>query len=70
MIRKKSEGLRFCVDYRALNNVIVRDVLPYANLTLDKLRDAKYLSTLGIKSAYWQIPIEKDSPSDCLHSTR
>lgn len=28
---------------------------------LDRLRDAKYLSTLDIKSAYWQIPLEESS---------
>ena len=29
--------------------------------TLDKLNNAKYLSTLDIKSAYWQIPMESSS---------
>lgn len=29
--------------------------------TLDKLRDACYLTTLDIKSAYWQIKVVKES---------
>lgn len=29
--------------------------------TLDKLRDARYLTTLDIKSAYWQIKVAEES---------
>lgn len=29
--------------------------------TLDKLKDARYLSSLDIKSAYWQVPLAKES---------
>lgn len=63
MIKKKTGGWRFCVDYRALNRETVKDSypLPYVSATLDKLRDARYLSTLDIKSAYWQIPIAESS---------
>lgn len=63
MVKKKSGEWRFCVDYRILNKATVPDAypLPYISATLDKLRDARYLSTLDIKSAYWQIPIAKDS---------
>lgn len=63
MIKKKSGGWRFCVDFRALNRVTVADSypLPWVSNTLDKLRDARYLSTLDIKSAYWQIPIADES---------
>lgn len=63
MIKKKTGGWRFCVDYRSLNRVTVPDSypIPYVSATLDKLRDAKYLSTLDIKSAYWQIPISEQS---------
>lgn len=35
--------------------------IPFVSATLDKLRDARYLSTLDIKSAYCQIPVDKDS---------
>lgn len=63
---KKSDGTyRFCVDYRQLNKVTKRDAypLPFVSATLDKLRDAHYLTTLDIKSAYWQIPLsEKSKP--------
>lgn len=63
MIKKKTGCWRFCVDYRALNKVTIADSypLPYVSSILDKLRDARYLSTLDIKSAYWQIPIAEES---------
>lgn len=63
LIKKPDGGWRFCVDYRALNKVSLPDAypLPFVSHTLDKLRDARYLSTLDIKSAYWQIPVAKES---------
>lgn len=63
MIKKKDGSYRFCVDYRKLNQVTERDAypLPYMTAILDKLNNAKFLSSLDIKSAYWQIPVEKES---------
>lgn len=63
MVKKKDGGYRFCVDYRKLNSVTERDSypLPYVSSTLDKLRDAHYLSSLDIKSAYWQVPVAEAS---------
>ncbi|KAK9703188.1 Reverse transcriptase (RNA-dependent DNA polymerase) [Popillia japonica] len=63
MIPKKDGKYRFCVDYRKLNQVTKKDAypLPYVSSTLDKLRDAKYLTSLDVKSAYWQIPVAPNS---------
>lgn len=63
MVRKKDGNFRFCVDYRKLNAVTERDSypLPYVTHTLDKLRDAHYLSSLDIRSAYWQVPVAESS---------
>lgn len=61
--KKNTDKYRFCVDYRKLNSVTERDSypLPLVSKTLDKLSNAKYLSSLDIKSAYWQVPIEEAS---------
>lgn len=61
--KKNGKPYCFCVHYRSLNKVTEKDVYPLPNITsiLDKLREAKYLSTLDIKSAFWQIPMEKHS---------
>lgn len=64
MVKKpKSDSWRFCVDFRKLNGVTVHDSyrFPIVADVFDKLRDARYLSTLDIKSAYWQVPLENKS---------
>lgn len=64
MVRKKNtDSWRFCVDYRLVNRVTKHDAypLPYISSILDRLRDARYLTSLDIKSAYFQIPVSKES---------
>lgn len=63
LVKKKEGGYRFCVDFRKLNAVTERDgyPIPYVSHTLDKLRDAHYLSSLDIKSAYHQVPVAESS---------
>lgn len=63
LVKKKNGELRFCVDYRKLNAVTVGHAhpLPRIDDILDSLGDSQYFSTLDLKSAYWQIPVdEKD----------
>lgn len=63
LVSKKDGSYRFCVDYRQLNAVTKKDAypIPYISSILDRLRDAKYLSSLDIKSAFFQIPLSEDS---------
>lgn len=63
LVPKPNNTWRFCVDYRNLNKVTKKDAypLPYVSAILDKLRNAQYLSSLDIKSAYWQVPVAKES---------
>lgn len=63
LVKKKDGDYRFCVDFRKLNAVTERDSypIPYVSHVLDKLRDAHYLSSLDIKSAYWQVPVAETS---------
>lgn len=60
----KADGtLRFCLDSRKLNEVSKHDAypLPYINQILDQLGNAKFLSSLDLKSAFWQIPLDPES---------
>nr|XP_023025486.1 uncharacterized protein LOC111513503 [Leptinotarsa decemlineata] len=63
LIKKNDGSYRFVVDFRELNKVTIRDAypLPMVSATLDKLRNSHYLTTLDIKSAYWQIPLSEQS---------
>lgn len=57
----KADGTqRFCVDYRRLNKITVRDSYPLPRMDecLDSLGDAQYFTTLDCNSGYWQIPVE------------
>lgn len=63
LVKKKTGEFRFCFDGRKLNSVTLKDVypLPRVDSILNRLRDAKYLSSIDLKSAFWQIPLDTNS---------
>jgi hypothetical protein len=50
------------VDLRRLNSITVRDVYPLPRIDdmLDRLRKAKYITTVDLKSGFWQLPVAKE----------
>lgn len=63
MVPKSNNEYRLCIDYRKLNSVTEKCAypLPYMNSILDRLGNARYLTSLDIKSAYWQIKMSEQS---------
>jgi len=55
IVRKKDGHPRSCIDFRKVNEITEHDAypLPQINATLDKLRAAKYLTTLDLQQGYW-----------------
>ncbi|CAF3989811.1 unnamed protein product [Rotaria magnacalcarata] len=60
---EKDGSLRFCIDYRALNAVTIRDAYPIPKIddTLDALEEVKFISTIHLRSGYWQVQIDPKS---------
>ena len=63
VVPKKSGAIRICVDYRPLNENVLREVhpLPTVEENLSKLTGATVFSKLDSNCGFWQIPLEESS---------
>ena len=63
LVPKKDGTTRFCVDYRKLNSVTVRDQYPLPQIQdiFDQIGGSTIFSTLDLKAGYWQLPMEEES---------
>lgn len=69
----KSDGsLRFCVDYRKLNNLTVKDryPLPLIEETLSRISKARYFTKIDVRQAFHRIRIRKGDENFTTFRTR
>ena len=62
LAKKKDGSVRFCVDYRKLNEVTRKDAYPLPRIddTLEMLSESQLFSTLDLASGYWQVELEEE----------
>jgi len=61
MVRKQDGSMRFCVDYRKVNELIKKDKfpLPKIDTCLDTLNGCRYYSSCDLRWRYWQTEIDE-----------
>ena len=71
LVPKKDGSLHMCVDYRRLNSLSDADAYPMPRIDdlINRLGDARYISTLDLTRGYWQVPVAPQSRSRTAFTT-
>ncbi|KYO47687.1 hypothetical protein Y1Q_0019774 [Alligator mississippiensis] len=58
-VAKPDGSLRLCIDFRKLNALTTFDAfpMPYVSHLIERIGEARYISTLDLAKGYWQIPL-------------
>ena len=72
LVKKKDGTKRFCIDYRRLNDVTMKDAYPLPRIdeSLDQLSGSKWFSCLDLSAGYWQVEVDPEDKQKTAFSTR
>ena len=72
LVHKSDGTLRFCVDYRKLNSITIKDSypLPRVDDLMDSLSDACWFSTLDLCSGNWQVDVDPADREKTVFTTQ
>ena len=61
MVKKKDGEMRFCCDFRPLNDSTIKDAYPLPRIdeSLSRLGKTKCFTSIDLAAAFWQIPVKK-----------
>ncbi|GBM41002.1 Retrovirus-related Pol polyprotein from transposon 412 [Araneus ventricosus] len=70
-VKKKDGSTLFCVDYRKLKDITIKDSYPLPRIddNLDALNGSQWFSTLDLKSGYWQVEIQPEDKEKTAFTT-
>jgi len=63
LIPKPDGSIRFCIDYRKVNDITVPDAHPMLRIDdlIDKIGTAKFMTKIDLTRGYWQCPLDEES---------
>ena len=72
LVTKKNGKVRFCIDYRRLNAVTIKESYPLPRIedTLSALGGCSWFSTLDLAAGFWQTPVKEEDKEKTAFATR
>lgn len=71
LVPKPDRSVKFCIDFRILNNVSIVDAypMPRVDVLINRVGKAQVLSTIELTKWYWQIPLANTAQEKAASDT-